>query len=226
MKSGALVFLGLAVVVVIGYFIWGAVSRSASEGENTANVAPVLPTPAVSNQTDTGNLPPESGKNMKTYKFPGVLPASEINNKIAVIKTSKGEIKFEILPNEGPKAASNFIYLTKEGYYNGLKFHRVESWVVQGGDPNCNPERSTGDCGAGGPGYMFEDEPVKLPYKTGIVAMANAGPNTNGSQFFILKKDTPLDPNYTIFGRVISGIDVVQKIEIGNKMESVEIKSQ
>ncbi|MBI2624088.1 peptidylprolyl isomerase [Candidatus Parcubacteria bacterium] len=155
--------------------------------------------------------------------FPGVLAAEEIENKIAIIKTSKGEIRFELLPAEAPKATSNFVYLAKQGYYNGLNFHRVESWVIQGGDPNCTPGRGEGQCGAGGPGYRFEDEPVRLEYKTGIVAMANAGPNTNGSQFFILKQDAPLDPNYTIFGRVFAGQDVMSRIAAGDVMERVEI---
>ena len=159
-------------------------------------------------------------------KFPGVLPAAEIENKIAVIKTAKGEIRFELLPEKAPKATSNFVYLAKQGYYNGLNFHRVESWVIQGGDPNCMSSRSQGPCGSGGPGYRFEDEPVRLEYKTGIVAMANAGANTNGSQFFILKQDTPLQPDYTIFGRVLSGMDVVQQIARGDGIEQIELVSK
>lgn len=159
-------------------------------------------------------------------KFPGVLPAAEIENKLATIKTPKGEIRFELLPAEAPKATSNFVYLAKQGYFDGLNFHRVESWVVQGGDPNCTPGRDAGQCGAGGPGYRFEDEPVRLPYTTGIVAMANAGANTNGSQFFILKQDTRLDPAYTIFGRVIAGQGVVDQIAAGDVMERVEIVAE
>jgi len=149
--------------------------------------------------------------------FPGVLPESQIANKQIRIKTTKGDIVFEILPKEGPKAASNFVYLTERGFYNGLKFHRVEpGFVIQGGDPKGN--------GTGGPGYKFEDDNVSLPYKEGIVAMANAGPNTNGSQFFIMLADNPLPPNYTIFGRVTSGMDVVKKITIGDVMSAVTIE--
>ncbi len=229
MKSGALVFLGLAVLVVAGYFTWSSFSNRNNANE-TASFAPTPELTLNDNNSAAGENSNAAPTTMKTYKFPGVLPKSEIENKIAIIKTAKGEITFEILADEGPKAASNFIYLAKEGYYNGLNFHRVESWVIQGGDPNCgsisSPPSATGRCGAGGPGYKFEDEPVRLPYQTGIVAMANAGPNTNGSQFFIMKREALLGPNYTIFGRVISGMDVVQKIAPGDTMEKIEIKSR
>ena len=107
--------------------------------------------------------------------------------------------------------------LAANGFYDGLKFHRVESgFVVQGGDPN-------GD-GTGGPGYQFPDEPVTRDYLKGTVAMANAGSNTNGSQFFIMLKDHPeLPKNYTIFGKVIEGIDVVDKIEVGDSILKLSV---
>ncbi len=149
--------------------------------------------------------------------FPGIYSAERISNKQVRLQTNKGEIVFEILPNEGPRAASNFVYLTERGFYNGLTFHRVEpGFVIQGGDPLGN--------GTGGPGYKFEDDPVSLPYKEGIVAMANAGPNTNGSQFFIMLADTPLPPSYSIFGRVTSGMDVVQEIAVGDVMTTVTVE--
>lgn len=150
--------------------------------------------------------------------FPGILPPAEVTNKIVRIKTTKGEITFELLPTEGPKATSNFVYLAKLKFYDGLTFHRVvPGFVVQGGDPQ--------GTGMGGPGYSFEDDAVKLPYNKGIVAMANAGPNTNGSQFFIMLDDNPLPPNYSIFGRVISGQDVVSKIVVGDVMTSVAVEN-
>lgn len=162
--------------------------------------------PAVQN-----SLPPK-----KTYsRYPGDLPISQLKNKKAVIETAKGNIEFEIYP-EATKAASNFITLSKDQFYDGLIFHRVEDWVIQGGDP-------TGT-GRGGPGYQFPDEPVTRPYTRGIVAMANAGPNTNGSQFFILKKNSPLPSSYTIFGNVISGMEVVDKIAVGDAMNKVLIE--
>jgi cyclophilin family peptidyl-prolyl cis-trans isomerase len=130
---------------------------------------------------------------------------------IATIVTNKGTIKIELYQNDAPKAVENFITLAKKNFYDGVIFHRVISgFMIQGGDP-------TGT-GRGGPGYQFEDElkPETESYKTGYtrgtVAMANSGPNTNGSQFFILHQDYPLPHNYTIFGHVISGQDVVDAI--------------
>lgn len=149
--------------------------------------------------------------------YPGLLSDEEVLNKIVRVKTAKGEIVFELLPKEGPRAASNFVYLVKNKFYDGLTFHRVvPGFMAQGGDPR-------GD-GTGGPGYAFEDDPVNLLYSKGIVAMANAGPNTNGSQFFIMLEDYPLPPSYSIFGRVLSGQDVVDKIAIGDAMETVTVE--
>lgn len=154
----------------------------------------------------------------KTYSaFPGVLPEAERVGKKVRIMTAKGDIVLEIFGKEAPKAASNFLTLSKDGFYNGLTFHRrEEGFVIQGGDPKGN--------GMGGPGYQFEDEPVKRAYTKGIVAMANAGPNTNGSQFFIMLADASfLPPSYTIFGMVISGQDVVDRIQVGDVMERVTV---
>ena len=127
------------------------------------------------------------------------------------IKTNKGDIVFETFDTDAPKTVNNFITLANKGFYNGTIFHRIiEGFMIQGGDP-------TGT-GRGGPGYTFVDEldpstdSYKLGYQRGIVAMAKAGPDTNGSQFFIMQQDTPLPHNYTIFGRVISGMDVVDVI--------------
>jgi peptidyl-prolyl cis-trans isomerase B (cyclophilin B) len=154
-----------------------------------------------------------------TLQFPGILPTSETKGKFVHLKTTKGEIVFEVLPAEGPKAASNFVYLAKKKFYDGLTFHRVvPDFVIQGGDPQ--------GTGSGGPGYAFEDDVVKLPYNEGIVAMANSGPNTNGSQFFIMLKDTPLPPSYSVFGRVVKGLDVVHKIAVGDSMTTVTVENK
>lgn len=124
----------------------------------------------------------------------------------ANIDTSEGYIAIELLPQEAPKTVNNFIYLARDGFYNNVPFHRtIDGFMVQTGDP-------TGT-GAGGPGYRFEDEPVTRRYTRGTVAMANAGPNTNGSQFFIVHgEDVGLPPNYTIFGEVTDGMTTVDKI--------------
>jgi cyclophilin family peptidyl-prolyl cis-trans isomerase len=125
----------------------------------------------------------------------------------ATIKTNYGDIQIQLFPKDAPLTVNNFVFLAREGFYNGVKFHRVvKGFVVQSGDP-------TGS-GAGGPGYKFADEKVTRDYAGGTLAMANAGPNTNGSQFFITLTDLSgkLPKNYTIFGQVTAGLDVVKKI--------------
>jgi cyclophilin family peptidyl-prolyl cis-trans isomerase len=135
-------------------------------------------------------------------------------NRTAVIQTNKGTIRFELLEDEAPKTTDNFIKLAERGYYDGVIFHRViKGFMIQGGDPT-----GTGRGGESASGGRFNDEinrssdVYKTGYKAGTVAMANAGPNTNGSQFFIMHVDYPLPPNYTIFGRVTEGQDVVNAI--------------
>ena len=132
-------------------------------------------------------------------------------NQIITIKTNLGEIKFVTYPDDAPKTVTNFITLAQKGFYDGVIFHRViDGFMIQGGDP-------TGT-GTGGPGYAFEDElnpgtpSYQAGYKKGVVAMANAGPDTNGSQFFIMVADYPLPHNYTIFGQVISGQEAADAI--------------
>jgi len=125
----------------------------------------------------------------------------------ATIATAKGDIEVEIFTDGAPKAANNFLDLAEKGFYDGVIFHRVvPGFVIQGGDP-------TGT-GRGGPGYQFEDEPFVGDYVRGALAMANAGPNTNGSQFFICLHDLSgrLPKNYTLFGQVMKGMDVVDAI--------------
>lgn len=123
----------------------------------------------------------------------------------AIIKTSEGEITIKLNAKETPITVNNFVKLSKKDFYKNTIFHRViKGFMIQGGDPK-------GD-GTGGPGYQFNDEPFTGDYKRGIIAMANAGPNTNGSQFFIMHKDYDLPKNYVIFGQVVKGIEVVDKI--------------
>jgi cyclophilin family peptidyl-prolyl cis-trans isomerase len=137
----------------------------------------------------------------------------------ATLDTSKGTIKLDVTPSDGPIAANNFIFLAKDGFYDGLTFHRVEDWVIQGGDPSGN--------GTGGPGYTIKDEPVTKDYKPGVLAMAKtSAPDSAGSQFFIMKKDTPLPKQYTIFGQVTEGQDVVDKIAVGDKINKVTVEEK
>jgi peptidyl-prolyl cis-trans isomerase B (cyclophilin B) len=138
---------------------------------------------------------------------------------LVTMETDKGSIELELYPQYAPKTVNNFVFLAQEGFYDGVSFHRVISdFVIQGGDP-------TGT-GRGGPGYSFEDECAGNPLKheTGSISMANAGPNTNGSQFFIAHSPQPhLNGCHTVFGKVTKGQDVVNAIRQGDKMSKVTI---
>jgi cyclophilin family peptidyl-prolyl cis-trans isomerase len=126
----------------------------------------------------------------------------------AVIATTKGDITVELMADRSPSTVNNFVFLAREGFYDGVIFHRViRGFMIQGGDP-------TGT-GTGGPGYRFRDEldaAREVGYGPGVLAMANAGPNTNGSQFFIMHSDNPLPPAYSVFGRTVVGLEVVDAI--------------
>ena len=147
------------------------------------------------------------GGSIMQWSSPPPMTIDQGKQYMATIKTNFGDIGVQLLPKDAPLAVNNFVFLARQGFYDGVKFHRVvKGFVIQGGDP-------TGT-GTGGPGYKFADEKVSKDYVAGILAMANAGPNTNGSQFFITLANLSgrLPKNYTIFGQVTSGFDVVQKI--------------
>ena len=166
---------------------------------NTPTTDPVsTPTPRVRNLTED-----------RTYKQYAAAPLMTIDpdaTYLAHIRTNKGDITMELFASEAPKTVNNFVFLAREGFYDGVSFHRViKDFMIQSGDPRGN--------GSGGPGYQFADEPVSRSYTKGIVAMANAGPNTNGSQFFIIHAaQYPLPPDYTIFGQVTQGLETVDEI--------------
>ncbi len=146
------------------------------------------------------------GKTMQ-WSNPPAMTIDQNKSYSAVIKTNYGDITVELFPKDAPLAVNNFVFLARQKYYDGVKFHRiVPGFVIQGGDP-------TGT-GGGGPGYKFADETVTRDYVAGTLAMANAGANTNGSQFFITLSDLSgrLPKNYTIFGLVTDGSDVVKKM--------------
>lgn len=138
----------------------------------------------------------------------------------AVLHTSAGDITVEFFEAQAPNTVDNFIKLAKSGFYDGVKFHRViKGFMIQGGDPLSKDDSKMASWGTGGPGYQFADEIdsksdlyAKTGYAKGVLAMANSGPNTNGSQFFIMTETYPLPPSYTIFGKVVSGQDVVDAI--------------
>ena len=173
-------------IIVIGYF-----SRYKSLQENNLNLIP--------------------DNNLTETQKSAELQTNQNKMHIVTLKTNFGEIQFETYDADAPKTVNNFITLAEKGFYNNLIFHRViKGFMIQGGDPKGN--------GTGGPDYQFEDElnpsaeSYKTGYKKGVVAMANAGPNTNGSQFFIMLADYPLPNNYTIFGKVINGQEVIDAI--------------
>ena len=149
-----------------------------------------------------------------------MIEATQTSDLTAVIQTAKGDIRVELFPAEAPLTVANFVNLAQRGYYDGLTFHRViADFMVQGGDP-------TGT-GSGGPGYNFGDEfsPLRRHNSAGILSMANAGPGTNGSQFFITHGPTPhLDDRHSVFGKVSSGQSVVDSIAQGDAMTTISIE--
>ncbi len=167
----------------------------------------------------------------KQYSGPPPMVIDPSKRYIATISTDDGDVVIELFADKAPRTVNNFVFLAQDGYYDGVTFHRViKGFMAQGGDP-------TGS-GSGGPGYKFQDEfhPALKHDGPGILSMANAGPGTNGSQFFITYRDTPhLDGKHTVFGRVIEGMDVVEAIperdpqrarEPGLAMNSVTIREE
>ena len=158
----------------------------------------------------------------KQYPNPPLLEIDASRTYSATMETSRGPIVIDLFAKDAPNTVNNFIVLARDGFYNGLTFHRViPNFMVQGGDP-------TGT-GSGGPGYKFADETRGNPNKhqAGSLSMANAGPNTNGSQFFITHAPQPhLDSKHTVFGQVRSGQDVVNAIKQGDTIQSIDLEEK
>jgi peptidyl-prolyl cis-trans isomerase B (cyclophilin B) len=156
----------------------------------------------------------------KQYDAPPPMSIDPAKKYSATLETSSGAIVVDLFAKDAPKTVNNFVFLARDGFYDGTVFHRViGDFMIQGGDP-------TGS-GRGGPGYRFEDETANNPnkHKVGSLSMANAGPNTNGSQFFITHVETGwLDGKHTVFGQVRSGQDVVNKVKQGDTLKSVKIE--
>ncbi len=156
----------------------------------------------------------------KRYSSPPAMQIDVKRTYQVTMDTSRGVIVLELYPEHAPVTVNNFVFLTNEGFYDGVTFHRViANFMIQGGDP-------TGS-GRGGPGYRFEDELRGNPlrHERGVISMANAGPDTNGSQFFITHGPQPhLDGRHTVFGRVVSGLDVVDAIQQGDVMKTVTVQ--
>jgi cyclophilin family peptidyl-prolyl cis-trans isomerase len=147
---------------------------------------------------------------VKSYAHPPAMAIDPAKRYTAIIETTAGTMTADLFPGDAPKTVNNFVFLARDGFYDGVIFHRViPGFMIQGGDP-------TGT-GRGGPGYKFDDEPVRRRYTRGTLAMANSGRNTNGSQFFVMHADYGLPPSYTIFGKLTAGEEVVDAIATAPK---------
>jgi cyclophilin family peptidyl-prolyl cis-trans isomerase len=198
----------IAVLFFIGYRFWGGGTTSPQDSVLSQLQSTTTPTDETASSSPVAQNPP-AGTN--TSASTQTTSTNNSKNHMITLNTNYGTIVFQTYDADAPNTVKNFVTLANKGFYNGLTFHRViPGFMIQGGDPN--------GTGTGGPGYTFADElnpdtpSYQAGYKTGVVAMANSGPNTNGSQFFIMDADYPLPNNYTIFGKVVSGQDVVDKI--------------
>ena len=199
-----------------------ASATASTSASASASVSPIPAGPSCGNLrfgSPLSPLPNDAGKH--TYPSAPSMSINQSHHYLATLKTNRGTITLCLDPALAPLTVNNFVFLARNQFYDGLKFHRVEAnFVIQGGDPK-------GD-GTGGPGYQFKDEPVGGEYTAGAVAMANSGPNTNGSQFFICTVDDSkkLQKLYNLFGYVQSGMDVVLKIAVGDVMTSVTVQEE
>ncbi|HEX6476034.1 MAG TPA: peptidylprolyl isomerase [Acidimicrobiales bacterium] len=198
LRRGGLVLAVVAALVVVIYFVNRGNSKS---------------TAVSTSKTSSAQCPNPNGSSPRMTSFSAPPPMCISTNKTysATVETDVGTFNVDLDAKSAPKTVNNFVFLAREHFYDGLTFHRViPGFVVQGGDPKGN--------GSGDPGYKFADElPKAGAYKVGSLAMANSGPNTNGSQFFIVTgaQGTQLPPKYSLFGTVSSGMDVVKQIEAG-----------
>ena len=221
--------LGVIVVAILGFAIYvGRTTGGTTSTGPSPSASPTASNSVSSSGAACGSLnfgpqlqptPGDSGK--RTFSGPPAIGIKTTHHYLVTMKTNKGDITLCLDPQLAPQTVNNFIFLTRNGFYSGLTFHRVvPDFVIQGGDPQ--------GTGGGGPGYKFADEPVKSQYTPGALAMANSGPNTNGSQFFICTVDdtAKLQKLYNLFGYVQSGMDVVLKIKQGDTMTSVTAQEQ
>lgn len=201
------VFIGIVIFGVIAAATWIAYTKSRADLEAVKGVeveSVELPQPTAETTPTIETIqkeevlmtePKEQIKKAKSYTAAPALSVKSDSTYTATIKTSKGPMTVSLYVKDAPNTVNNFVFLSREGFYDSTVFHRIiKGFMIQGGDPK-------GD-GTGGPGYRFDDEKITREYTRGTLAMANAGPNTNGSQFFIMHADYPLPKNYVIFGGI------------------------
>ncbi len=200
------------------------VSALARDGQLKGTPRRKLKLPSVADEFGFGlrsnQRPLDWGVMSKRYSAPPPMTIDPSKKYAATLETSKGTIVLDLFAKDAPKTVNNFVFLARDGFYDGTTFHRViANFMIQGGDPEGS--------GRGGPGYKFEDETKGNPHKhqAGSLSMANAGPNTNGSQFFITHIATDwLDGKHTVFGQVRSGQDIVNAVKQGDKLNSVKVE--
>lgn len=243
LAAGALL-VGVLVVAVIFIDRANAVAPPPSSAATPTASASSSPTPSTIAFADCttatfGSVLPPSGEPSNRHVYTAA-PAMQIDTtKLyeATITTARGAIVLCLQPSLAPNTVNNFVVLARNHFYDGIPFHRVcpnsadtscggTLAIIQGGDPNCIGNVHASTCGQGGPGYKFNDEPVHQQYSAGSVAMANSGPNTNGSQFFIDTGANQFAPSYNLFGNVVTGLDVAKKIVQGDVMRTVTITVQ
>ena len=203
-----LVSLLLCAAVLLGGACSSTSGASSAQRTPVVTVAPRTAVPtagAGAAGAATGGAPAAGNTSSKQWPSPPEMTIDPSKQYTATVKTNMGDVTIGLFADEAPRTVNNFVFLAREGFYDNAPFHRIiKDFMIQGGDP-------TGT-GTGGPGYRFEDEPIRRDYDRGIVAMANSGRNTNGSQFFIMHGNRPLPKNYVIFGRVVDGMDVVDRL--------------
>lgn len=198
---------GIVIIAAIILVIVGLKTKTATP----SNEMPIINTEAT---TDTSQAP-TADLTLPTQSTSATTETKKVMNTVT-LKTNMGDITITLDRDHAPKTVENFVTLAQKGFYDGIRFHRViKDFMIQVGDPNSKDLSMKSAWGTGGPGYKFDDELTgKETYPQGTVAMANAGPNTNGSQFFIVTANpAPLPPSYTVFGKVTKGLDVALKIE-------------
>jgi len=209
----SLIFLFASVLLLSGCTMQTEEVRKEAATDDTLKFYPDANTgsdassqaPPASKAPQTPPSSPNTLSNKKMYTTQPQMTIDQTKKYAATLKTDVGDIEVALNAKMVPITVNNFVFLAREKFYDNTVFHRViKGFMIQGGDPD--------GTGMGGPGYRFDDEPFTGAYTRGTVAMANAGPDTNGSQFFIMHKDSPLPPNYTIFGHVTAGVETVDKI--------------